>query len=160
MDIIDLVQSKPVLIGLHLGFAIIGLDAFFWLLGKVQDNVGTPTSHRRIALVGTLGFVLSWLTGGYYYVHYYGNLVKPIIKNGAAPWAHTIIMETKEHIFLFIIPLAITVLFLTMLTSAEAEQLQVRTQTLWLIRIIVGLALLIGAFGFIISAAARWGTIT
>lgn len=160
MDLISLLQSKPVLIGLHLGFAIIGLDAFLWLLGKLQDTVGTPVSRRRIAFVGTAGFVISWLAGGYYYVQYYGSLVKPIIKSGLAPWAHTIVMETKEHIFLFIIPLAITALFLTTLTSTETEQLQLRSATLWLVRTIVGLALLIGAFGFIISAAARWGAIT
>ncbi|MBI2096914.1 MAG: hypothetical protein HYT40_02040, partial [Candidatus Sungbacteria bacterium] len=105
MDIVAILQSKPVLIGLHLGFAIIGIDAFLWLLGKLKGGGGSQKSRIVTAAVGVLAFIASWLAGGYYYVVYYGTLVKPVIKSGAASWAHNIIMETKEHIFLFVIPL-------------------------------------------------------
>src|SRR3989344_9378428 len=103
--------SAPVLIGLHLGFAILGIDAFLWLLGEfVADAVSI---RRRVwaAAIGLAGFIFTWIIGGYYYVVYYGKLVKPTILKGMAPWAHAIAMEAKEHIFLFVVPLALTVLF-------------------------------------------------
>jgi len=159
MDIVAILQSKPVLIGLHLGFAIVGIDAFLWLLGKLKDDGSSQKSKITTAVVGVVAFVASWLTGGYYYVVYYGTLVKPVIKSGVAPWVHNIIMETKEHIFLFIIPLAMTVLFITLLEKEDMERLKLRRVTLWLSGAIAVLGLLIGAMGFMISAAARWGAI-
>lgn len=157
MNIIAFLQSKPVLIGLHLGFAIIGIDAFLLLLGKFKNSDSSRQNKITTASVGVVAFIASWLSGGYYYVIYYGALVKPIIKSGLAPWAHNIVMETKEHIFLLIFPLAITVLSITLLDKKELEQLKLRRLALWLSGAIAGLGLLIGAMGFVISAAARWG---
>lgn len=157
MDILTLIQSKPVLIGLHLGFAIVGIDAFMWLTGKLRNDGGSRKSMIVTALIGVASFIASWIAGGYYYVVYYGTLVKPIIKSGLAPWAHNIIMETKEHIFLFVVPLAMTVLFITLLEKQEMEQLKIRRLTYWLSGTVAVLGLLIGAMGFVISAAARWG---
>lgn len=159
MDIINILQSKPVLIGFHLGFAIVGIDAFLWLLGKLKNDGGSRKSMIVTAAIGVAAFVASWLVGGYYYVVYYGTLVKPTIKDGLAPWAHNILMETKEHIFLFIIPLAMTVFFITLLEKEEMERLKLRRLTLWLSGAVAALGLLIGVMGFIISAAARWGVI-
>lgn len=159
MDIIALIQSKPVLIGLHLGFAIIGIDAFLWLLGKLKDDSGSKRSRIFTALVGVIAFIGSWLAGGYYYVVYYGILVKPVIKSGVAPWVHNIIMETKEHIFLFVIPLAVTVFFITFLEKEEINRLKIKRIAVWLSGTVAVLGLLVGAMGFVISAAARWGVI-
>ena len=159
MDIIGIIQSKPVLIGLHLGFAIIGIDAVLWLLGKFKDNGGTQQSRLATAAVGVVAFIASWIAGGYYYVVYYGALVKPIIKAGVAPWVHNIVMETKEHIFLFVIPLAMTVLFVTLLSKEEMERLGLRGISLWLSGAVAVLGLLIGLMGFMISAAARFGAV-
>lgn len=157
MDIIAILQSKPVLIGLHLGFAIIGIDAFLWLLGKLKDDSGSQKNRFVIAAVGVIAFIASWIVGGYYYVVYYGTLVKPVIKAGVAPWVHNIVMETKEHIFLFVVPLAMTALFITLLPKDELERHKLRTPTLWLCGVVAGLGFLIGLMGFMISAAARFG---
>lgn len=159
MDILTLIQSKPVLIGLHLGFAIVGIDAFLWLMGKLKSDGGSRKSMIITALIGVVSFVASWIAGGYYYVVYYGALVKPIIKSGLAPWAHNIIMETKEHIFLFVVPLAMTVFFITLLEKHDLEQFKLRRLACWLSGTVAALGLLIGAMGFVISAAARWGVI-
>lgn len=160
MDLLVIIQSKPVLIGLHLGFAIIGIDAFLWLFGKLRGDGGPRKGMIITAAVGVVAFIASWIAGGYYYVVYYGTLVRPVIKSGLAPWAHNIIMETKEHIFLFIIPVAITVLLLTLLTKKDMERLGLKRLTGRLSLTVVILGLLIGAMGFAISAAARWGVIT
>lgn len=157
MDLLALLQSKPVLIGLHLGFAIVGIDAFLWLLGKLRDNGGSHKGRVMTAAVGVAAFAASWLAGGYYYVVYYGTLVKPIIKSGAAPWAHNIVMETKEHIFLFVVPLAMTTLFITLLKKEDMERLGLRRLACCFAGVVAVLGLLIGAMGFMISAAARWG---
>ena len=157
MDILAVFQSKPVLIGFHLGFAIVGIDAFLWLLGQFKDNGGLRKSRIMTAAIGVAAFVASWIAGGYYYVIYYGTLVKPVIKSGLAPWAHNIIMETKEHIFLFVIPLAMTVLCITLLEKEDVERLALRRLAMWLSGTVAVLGFLIGAMGFIISAAARWG---
>lgn len=159
MDILTLIQSKPVLIGLHLGFAIVGIDAFLLLAWKLKSGTDSRKSMIAAALVGTASFIASWIAGGYYYVIYYGALVRPIIKSGLAPWAHNIIMETKEHIFLFVVPLAMTVLFITLLEKQEMEQIKLRRLAYWLSGTVAALGLLIGAMGFVISAAARWGVI-
>jgi len=159
VDLIEIIQNKPLLIGLHLGFAIIGIDAFLWLMGELRGDKASRKSLIVTAAIGVFSFVLSWLAGGYYYVIHYGASVKPIIKSGLAPWAHNIIMETKEHIFLFIIPLAMTVLFITLLGREEIKKRKLYGPTMWLAASVAGLGLLIGAMGFVISAAARWGVI-
>ena len=151
-------MSKPVLIGMHLGFGIIGIDAFLWLLGELKYK-GRKKPLLITAVVGVLSFIGSWLAGGYYYVNFYGSLVRPVIKGGLAPWAHNIMMETKEHIFLFIIPLAITALFAVLLKEEEFESLNIRKTVMLLAALIAAIGLAIGAMGFMVSAAARWGVI-
>src|SRR3989304_5739104 len=126
MSLLGLITLKPVLIGLHLGFAIIGIDAFLWFLGEAK-NMSRGTKRLRLpAVLGLTSFVLSWIFGGYYYVNYYGAIVKPVIKSGLAPWAHNIIMETKEHIFLFIVPLAITAITIAFLNQDEFQKLNIK----------------------------------
>lgn len=155
-----LISSKPVLIGLHLGFAIVGIDLFLWLLGEIHANVGSPMRRTYLALGGLLAFVGSWIMGGYYYVIYYGPLVKPLIKAGHAPWAHTIAMEAKEHIFLFVFPLALTMVFLSRLDASTLESLKLKKGASLLALTLAGIGLLMGLLGFMISAAARWGIIS
>jgi hypothetical protein len=151
--------SKPVLIGLHLAIAVVGIDAFLWYLGEL---IADPQARRRMriaSIIGVTAFLISWMTGGYYYVMYYGSLVKPIIKEGLAPWAHLIWMETKEHIFLFIPPLAMTAVFTAFMNNEDAGKKGMRGVTIMLVGLIVFLGLAVGAMGFIVSAAARWGVV-
>ena len=165
---LEFLTAKPVLIGLHLGFAIIGIDGFLWLLGELSamrtggsanPDGGWASSKRKLwaAGIGTVGFILSWLIGGYYYVKFYGTLVKPVILKGLAPWAHAVVMETKEHVFLFLVPMAVTAFFIAMLDQETFERLQLKRIAMWLVALIAVIGLTIGLMGFIISAAARFG---
>jgi hypothetical protein len=43
-----------------------------------------------------------WIVGGYNYLTAYGFQVRPVILAGSHPWAHEVVMETKEHIFVFL----------------------------------------------------------
>ena len=75
MDFLAIIQSKPVLIGFHLGFAIVGIDAFLWLLGKLRSDGGSQKSTIATAVIGVTAFIGSWIAGGYYYVVYYGGVL-------------------------------------------------------------------------------------
>ena len=159
MDIVAVLTAKPVLVGLHLGFAIIGIDAFLWLLGEIVANAGSIRRRLFAAALGFVGYALTWVIGGYYYVKFYGPLVKPIIKAGSAPWAHAVVMEAKEHIFLFAIPLAVTIYLLARLDANELQSLGLRKRAIQLTLIAVILGLSLGLMGFIITSAARWSAI-
>lgn len=139
-----------------MGFAIIGIDFFLWLLGEFIAESVKRFRLRIVALIGLVGFLLSWIIGGYYYIKFYGSLVKPIIKAGAAPWAHAVAMETKEHVFLFIIPMALTALFVSFLNKGQFSSYKLKVPTILFVGSMVAVALAIGAMGYIISAAARW----
>ena len=136
-------------------FAIIGIDAFLWLLGEMREK-SMRGPRVLTAAIGVFSFIFSWIAGGYYYVNYYGSLVKPGIKSGLAPWAHGVMMETKEHIFLFIIPLAVTA-FIAIKAKNEWERLGIRKVVIYIVAYTALIGLAIGAMGFIVSAAARWG---
>ncbi len=62
----------------------------------------------------------SWISGGYYYLYYYGASVRSVILSGPYPWAHKIVMEAKEHIFLFL-PFLAAVVFFAVLRFREGE---------------------------------------
>jgi hypothetical protein len=157
MDILAFLTAKPVLIGLHLGFAILGIDAFLWLLGEIVADSISIRRRMCAALLGAAGFTGSWLVGGYYYVTYYGPLVKPVINAGAAPWAHAIAMETKEHVFLLLIPMIAVTLLLARLDTATLSSLRLKIPFAILTGAVAFIGLGIGLLGYIISAAVRWG---
>lgn len=151
-----ILASKPLLVGLHLGFAILGIDFVIWLLGELVANVRSNKRIKVVAIGSAVSFALSWIIGGYYYVKFYGVLVKPIIKAGTAPWAHSIFMETKEHVFLFVVPLALTLVFLSLLSMDDLKKYNFRKLFMVLTILTTSISLLIGAMGFIISASVRW----
>jgi hypothetical protein len=112
-----------------------------------------------VTLLGTLSFWVAWIAGGTYYTRHYGTAVKPIIVEGDTPWIHTIIMEAKEHLFLFLPFLSLVALLLVWLANSEIdhnEKLLIRTQALFALIIVLGLMITFG--GIIISAAAGRGS--
>jgi len=91
------------LIGMHAWLgefaALMFVWAFIEMLSGADANVRRA---RRVTLLGIVLIFLAWLAGGFYYVEIYGDAVKPLIKEGPMPWAHKIVMETKEHVFIFL----------------------------------------------------------
>lgn len=86
----------------HILLGLIGICFFVAVLVGLTRVNKNQKFLKISSLFGLLSFFGSWIMGGYYYVVHYGGVVKPIIKAGAYPWAHNILMESKEHIFLFI----------------------------------------------------------
>ncbi len=109
----------------------------------------------RAAWIATLSYILSWLSGGWYYWKFYGASVKPAILENT-PWAHLIFMEAKEHVFLFL-PFAALVFSLVLYTHKEAliSDDTLRKQTLFLALAIAGIAVIITLSGVLISGGSR-----
>lgn len=57
---------------------------------------------EKLAWGAVFCYLISWATSAYYYVTYYGKVVKPKILAGATPIGHTFFMEAKEHVFLLL----------------------------------------------------------
>ena len=147
-----------VLIGLHAGFGELGALAFLWVaIELINPTEGRIRRATMVALFGTVAFFLSWLTGGYYYLTDYQSVVKPLIKKGPYPWAHSVITETKEHVFMFLPFLSFVVW--GALKQYGNDLLTSRTSLAYSIMILAAL-IFIGAFvmagmGYLISSGMR-----
>lgn len=140
----------------HVIFGIIGTMAIYavWLAAlKKTPSVGFL---KNASLITFISFVASWLSGGYYYVVYYGDMVKPRIIAGQYPWAHKIATEAKEHTFLF---LPFVVLALMVVIWRMGDQLAVdeilRKRVVLLAGVITAVAIAITLAGIVISGGAR-----
>lgn len=93
---------------MHILAGLIGVGASYGALMVLFKRVIPLTFLRWASLVAFFSYLVSWFSGGYYYVMRYGLEVKPLILAGEYPWAHRFGMEVKEHIFLFLPVLAAT----------------------------------------------------
>ncbi len=106
----------------------------------------------RLAWSSVALFILSWATSAYYYVTYYGSAVKPRILAGSIPAAHTFFMETKEHIFLVLPFVAISIaLCTTYLRTNPDDSLRKSTAFLTLVALAIGVA--VAASGILVSGS-------
>ena len=78
--------------------------ALAWII--LETLYPTERGLRRARVASYLAAFLvtagCWIVGGYNYLTAYGSQVKPAILAGPEPWVHQIVMETKEHIFIFL----------------------------------------------------------
>jgi len=95
---------------------------------------------RIVAALSLIFLVLSWIIGGLYYVNVYGSTVKPAIQK-TQPWIHAILMESKEHIFLFMPFLAALMNVLVWIDLKKSSEL------------IRGIALMLTIFGLYMVVA-------
>ena len=138
----------------HVILGIVGLIASFTAtltLIKIGGSIKTRTVAAWLAAVS---YVLSWLSGGYYYVFYYGSNVKPVIKDGEFPWAHLIFMEFKEHAFLFL-PFATVALALAVTRITETKNPHLLPSVRLLAILITIIATAVTLSGILVSGAAR-----
>lgn len=150
MSLITLTLIAHVIIGL------VGVIASYAvLMGLLKRNVSL-SFVKNSALIAFVSYVASWILGGYYYVLYYGGNVKPIIKGGDYPWAHAIFMEAKEHIFLFLPFLSLS-LFLAIVASGDLNlnNKPIKKVLAVLAGVIAVLGIFIALSGVVISGAAR-----
>lgn len=140
----------------HIIFGLLAIMAFYavWLnLIKQKLNLDFL---KFISLSGFLMIVLSWITGGYYYLNYYSPVVGNIVKAGPYPWAHAIFTESKEHIFLFMPFLALIIYAIIWILNERIEQSPaLKKSILYLSALTSVLGIIITLSGVIISGAVR-----
>lgn len=131
----------------HVVLGLIGVGASYAVVMLLLRRTLSIRWLRWSSAVAFFSYILSWLSGGYYYVVYYGSAVKPVIKAGDYAWAHSVIMESKEHAFLFLPVLAFMVYLAALLFQSELES------NVLFRRALIGMGIVIFVLGFLIALA-------
>lgn len=145
------------LVGIHAVFGELGVFAFLWVFVELLNPTEKRVRRAKIAaFVGFIMLFLSWITGGFYYVSFYGVAVKPLIKAGPVPWAHAIFTEVKEHVFLFLPFLSVLTLGLIhkydrVLTQSK----KIRNAVLMISGLVILIGFAMAGMGYVISTGAR-----
>lgn len=145
-----------ILIGAHAFLGEIGIACFLWVFIEMLNPTESSIKRAKIAsLIGVILFFASWIVGGYYYATDYGASVKPVIKEGPQPWAHLILMEVKEHIFLFL-PF-ISILAYSLISKFQLNQKDSKTKKSisLLSLLIIFMGALMALMGYLISSSYR-----
>ncbi len=141
-----------------------GLAALFltWIILEIRYPTKRSLSRARVASYVTVFLVTAgcWIAGGYNYLTSYGFQVKPVILEGPYPWAHEIVMELKEHIFVFlpIIALALSVTFSTLDGDIFLNDTKSRRALTMIAYLALFMVLLMFLMGAVISNAGQTGT--
>ena len=144
---------------LHAGLGDIGSLCFLWVLVEIINAREEGLKRARIvSMIGFLGILSSWIVGGYYYVVTYGSQVKPVIIASDFKWAHSIFMETKEHVFLFL-PILACLVWLVLQSTKSWKGMTDRGRramgTISFLIFLIGFSMAL--MGFIIAVGARAG---
>lgn len=123
-----------------------------WIILEMLYLVEGGVARAKIAgytaaLLVTAG---CWIAGGYNYLTDYGSQVKPVILAVPEPWVHSIVMEVKEHIFIFL-PIIVFALSLT-LSVLDRDALLRDLKARRAITITASLALFMVLFMFLMGA--------
>lgn len=142
---------------IHAGLGDLGSLCFLWVLVEIINaKEGGLKRARNASLLGILGIFASWIVGGYYYVATYGSQVKPVITASQFKWAHSIVMETKEHIFLFLPILACLVWLILNSTDSWKSMTDKGRRSVGLLATLIFLiGFSMALMGFLIAVGAR-----
>ena len=146
------------LVTVHAVTGILSIFAFLLVFVELLSPGEKTIKRVKIfALIGTILIFISWIIGGYYYVNYYGPDVKPLINQGSTPLVHSVIMETKEHVFLFLPFLAILTMGIIFSYPDLLKNHKAKSSVLILSALIILIGLAIAGMGYLISTGARGG---
>jgi hypothetical protein len=137
----------------HPTFGVLGTMAALWVFVEGL-NASDRNRVRTVlaALAVTTLFILAAVTGGYWYVTYYAP-EKALILAGPWPFAHNLVMETKEH--LFFIPLLLSLYLPIVAVRRLATDPAARLVVLVVSGLIVVNGLAIEGAGAIINHGAK-----
>jgi hypothetical protein len=148
-------NANELILILHVAFGIACLLAAGWVFVEVLNvSAGNQARIRIVSRVAAASMWLAILVGGYWYVVFY-KVDKAIILKGPWPLAHSLFMETKEHLVLILLMLA------TYLPIAAANNLatsrDARRVVLWVAGLVVLLALVMDGEGGLIAMGVKVG---
>lgn len=146
-------MSNELILMLHPAFGVLAIIFSVWVF--VETLNAREANAARIRNAGISAAVLMWLAyivGGYWYVVYYAA-DKAIIRAGPWPFAHSFVMETKEHVFLMLLLL---VTFLAIVVQGEvAKSKASRALVLWVSGLVVLTGLAMEGAGAFISMGVK-----
>lgn len=139
----NITGSDAILLG-HSTFGVLGTLAALWVfveaLNAHEENAGRT---KRAAYFSAVCMILAWILGGYWYVHFYPS-DRALILRGPWPFAHTLFMETKEHLFY------ITLILSLYLPIAARDKLYANTNAR---KMVMCVAMLIVLSGLVIEGS-------
>lgn len=136
----------------HVLSGVVGVGIHNSVLVHLLKKTPNYIFVSRLAWSAVGLYFLSWATAAYYYVTYYGVAVKPRILAGEMPIAHTFFMETKEHIFLMLPFVSISIaLCVTYLRENSDDLLRKRTVFLTSVALVIGVVVV--ASGILVSGS-------
>ncbi|MDC1205294.1 hypothetical protein N8083_00400 [Candidatus Pacebacteria bacterium] len=140
----------------HVILGIIGVIGSYTVLLFLLKSAPPLRTLKIASTTACISYILSWFSGGYYYVFYYGSQVKPGIKEGAYPWAHLVFMEVKEHIFIFL-PFATAALAVAIFTTGSRLETDSKLKNSLVLAsaVITIVATIITLSGILITGGAR-----
>ncbi len=140
----------------HVVFGVLGVLGGIWVFAEVLHVSESNMKRIKYASIATAMLIwLSYLLGGYWYVEYYGA-DKAIIKSGPWPWAHSFIMEVKEHIFFSLLLLGTFLPIAVYGNSLHADR-SARNLVLTVSGLIVFIGLGMEGFGAVIAMGVKMG---
>jgi hypothetical protein len=93
------ITGSDVILLAHSAFGVAGiLAAVVVFVDALNARADNARRIRTLAIVTAVCMTITWMVGGYWYVHFYPS-DRALILRGPWPFAHTVFMETKEHVF-------------------------------------------------------------
>lgn len=136
--------------------------ALVWVILEVRYPKDRSLARAKMASYLAVFFVTAgcWIAGGYNYLTSYGSQVKPVILDGPQPWAHEIIMEMKEHVFVFlpIVALALSITLSVLDRDTFLSDAKLRRALTMISFLALFMVLLMFLMGAVISNAGQIGT--
>jgi hypothetical protein len=146
---------NEIILMFHVLFGVACMIAAVWLFVDVLNaNEGNLARIRKLSW-GAAGFMwLAFLVGGYFYVTAY-KADKAVILKGPWPFAHNMVMETKEHLVIMLL-LLVTYLPIVACNNLAASK-GARKLMLCVTGAIALLSLMMDAEGGVIATGVKVG---
>ncbi len=146
-------MSKEMILMLHPTFGVLAMIAAVWVFVEALNaSDGNIARLRRVSVLATVLLWCAYIVGGYWYVIYYGG-DKAIIKAGPWPFAHSLAMETKEHLFFTLLLLGT---FLPIAAYGDVVKKKVtRNLVLWTSALVVLMGLAMEGAGALIGMGVK-----
>lgn len=139
---------------IHVIIGLIGVMASYGVVMGLLKRELSPRFLKTAAFTAFLSYLITWISGGWYYIAHYTPVIRQIIKSGDSPWAHNFFMEAKEHIFLMLPVLAFTLWILLILTGERVgKDARLKNALIALSALITTLGIFIALSGVVISGA-------
>ena len=138
------ITASDVVLLAHAAFGIAGiLAAVVVFVDALNARADNARRIRTVSAIVAVCMTAAWLAGGYWYLHFY-PADRALILSGPWPFAHTVFMETKEHLFFT------TLILSWYLPMAAADSLSTNASAR---KMVLCVAMLIALSGLVIESS-------